>query len=586
MAPNLSWKAALSPSILDPFFLAEDLSRPSQWPVPFALDSGSDNYTFDSRSISQHSTTMGPQSESTSALLQSGSSSALPVSIVEDDEDKKPLLALLPFRKAPRPPLPRPLNIAAYTKPKLYQSYIDLVLTPVAVDAARSSLTTIIDSKALSHLRKNNGRQFNDIVQHEIVHQMKAGTAAPSWIRDVLFPPSSLPPDFADKFYDSKTIWTGLPSEKWVSMPKNLTEDGVVTWLNWVASQLRALFGLIDPDTMEILPGHSDRSWDACAATAGPKGGTQNRKPDICLLSRVARANLLVEAQQQTKGKKPAEGPRLNWSLIQAFIEVTTSQTKNRSPDVVAQNIVEKAYLIFECQPYRQFLISLAFFGPPSDPKWMLVFVDRAGVVKTGTFNFHGSDGLTLSKVLGALILGTPSSIGIDESMAIDEKTGMVTHITVTGETLMDDKTQATQVFRVVRLLHTASQLSGRATRVWLVENNNSYFVLKDSWPLQSNPFSEIRHLRKINLTILGDPSASIKLKHTYPLYVIGQEFKEGTEGRRKELFQKPLPRVHRRIVTKPVGDALTSFRSKFEFCSVLCDVVVCESYLSIHELI
>ncbi|KAF9471666.1 hypothetical protein BDN70DRAFT_775931, partial [Pholiota conissans] len=128
--------------------------------------------------------------------------------------------------------------------------------------------------------------------------------------------------------------------------------------------------------------------------------------------------------------------------------------------------------------------------------------------------------------------------------------------------------------FEVVRCLHSTPQVSGRATRVWLVRRKGRYYVLKDSWPLQMMPFSEIRHLLKINHTIMNDEEMRDSLKHTYPTLIVGQELGDSTDIRRVEVPHKPHPRIHRRIVTKPIGDPLTSFRSKFELCSVLCDVV------------
>ena len=67
------------------------------------------------------------------------------------------------------------------------------------------------------------------------------------------------------------------------------------------------------------------------------------------------------------------------------------------------------------------------------------------------------------------------------------------------------------------------------------------------------------------------------KLKHTYPILVVGQELPDDTGVYRESLKDTFFARVHRRIVTKPIGDPLTSFRSKYELCSVLCDAVKCE---------
>ena len=75
----------------------------------------------------------------------------------------------------------------------------------------------------------------------------------------------------------------------------------------------------------------------------------------------------------------------------------------------------------------------------------------------------------------------------------------------------------------------------------------------------------------------MKDENMCDTLKHTYPVLIIGQELGDSTELHRIEIPDKPHPRVHRRIVTGPIGDPLTSFRSKFELCSVLCDIVTCK---------
>ncbi len=160
---------------------------------------------------------------------------------------------------------------------------------------------------------------------------------------------------------------------------------------------------------------------------------------------------------------------------------------------------------------------------------------------------------------------------------------GLVKRIHVTGPTPTDRPgfPPSTLIFDVVRLIHATSQISGRATRVWLVSLNDEFYVLKDSWPQASIPFSEIEHLLKIYRTIEGDEKERRNLKHCYPIFVIGQEFSGTTESVRMQVRLadqdvEQIIRLHRRIVTKPFGDPITSFRSKLELCKILCNVVKC----------
>ena len=77
----------------------------------------------------------------------------------------KPLvLAPLPICKPPMPSLAHPLNVTAYTQPDIYANYLDSILTPSTENIANSSLTTIVDLKALTHLHEENGCQ---LITHE-----------------------------------------------------------------------------------------------------------------------------------------------------------------------------------------------------------------------------------------------------------------------------------------------------------------------------------------------------------------------------------------------------------------------------------
>jgi hypothetical protein len=544
--------AALNPShFLDSTCYSAEVfcARPDRRPIPSAFDSDDFSNILCNPIISPL-----PMSQSRPSGTDSSPNMppAAPTTAV-----KQPVLASLPVRKPSMPPLPRPLNVTAYTQPDIYANYIDSVLTPSTTNAARSSLTTIVDPEALAHLREENGRQFSDLITHEM--NQRRQKASSTWVRDVIFPSQALPKEFLKTFRTS-SLWDN-ESECWISQPEVLTESGMRLWLNYIVRKLGQLFGIFDRHGHAKNP-YFDRSWDSRTANSGPTGGSQYRKPDLSLLTRKARSHL-------------EEDERPGWPLIQAFAEITKSQ---RTFEDVVRNIVEKAYLMFESQPFRRYVVALGFFGPEEQRRWALVLVDRSGVVSSSQFSLNGGDGITLARVLWVLSFGDPTYIGIDETMAVDPVTGIVTHITVTGETpTTQPGSMVKGVFKVVRLLHTTSQLSGRATRVWLVRQKRRHYILKDSWPLESRPFSEIRHLLKINQTILNDTKEQSALKHTYPILIVGQELGDSTQARRDEIPDKPTSRVHRRIVTQPVGDPLTSFRSKYELCTVLADVVACK---------
>ena len=469
--------------------------------------------------------------------------------------------------RPPRPALPRPLNISAYTRPDIYREYIEKELTPKTENAAHSSLTTIVDEEALLCLRHENVNTFSRLIDKEM--KERYADVPITWVEKVLFPASILPPNFDKLFRGSALMWN-RSKETWADLPLALKEVELERWLNWVVHSLGLLFDKFeDKKPFHAKDRKCDRQWDKRTANSSPVGGTHNRKPDLSLLSRQMRSYL----------DDPLARP--GWQGILAFIEVTV---QSRTFEKVIRNMVEKAYLVFEGQPFRRFVVALCFFGPLNSPRWALVMVDWSGVVSTQRFEFHGLDGITLAQVLYTLSFGRPEDIGIDETMTVDLYRGIVTKITVMGKTPTSGSGEKVRhVYDVVRLLHATSQISGRATRVWLVHRHGSYYILKDAWPSDLAPFSEIRHLLTINQTINNDDEAKRKLRHIYPLFIIGEELGDDTLGRRLGLTYKhgllrpSNSRVHRRIVTKPVGDPLTSFRSKYELCNVLCDFVSCK---------
>ncbi len=464
-------------------------------------------------------------------------------------------------KKPPRPTLDAPFNLSAYTKPTHYKSYIDEVLAP-STHVARSTITVTEDqTEALSEA---NIKRFNDLITHEMDYQYDR--LDKSWVRDSVFNVNGYLKENFDRIITHSKMWSRegclvdpLPS---------FVEREMVDWLNRTVEKLHEIVTpqLLEPQRKEFT---APRFWSDRTANPSPAVGSQDRKSDVGLY------HDSLEPQFRDKNYKPS------WEMIKAFAELT--RTPNKFPDML-RNILEKAYLIFETQPFREFVIALVFTGAEESAKWHLVHVDRSGVKSSNAMDLTGFGGLTLLRALYYLCVAPPRFIGIDETMEICELTGLVTHISVTGPTPTDtpDSPPTTLKFKVVRLIHAPSQISGRATRVWIVSLDLEFYVLKDSWPRDSIPFSEIVHLLKIHKTIQSDKRMREILERSYPVFVIGQEFSDSNTQIIREGF--PLyrydveqeTRVHRRIVTKPVGDPLTSFRSKLELCNVLCDVVTC----------
>lgn len=542
-----------------------DYSPPTgTYPFPFAIES--DDYrdvNFTGGFFEHSDSTMSrSQSMANTNVITSGSTFL--------DPSRLQAIALLPpapgpGKKSPRPTLPSPVNISVYTKQAHFSQYITSVLTPSTKHIARSSLTAVVDLKTYNTFHKTNVGRFANLVTYELEQQCT--DVSETWVRDILFNMDGL---FTEPFGDiveASTVWN--KSQSFAIAPPAFVEDEMVTWLNDISDRLAKSFSgkhSGSPATQD----RCQRKWSDRTANASPTGATQSRKPDLALFAEPLWSTF------DKRGKEYKPG----WETIKAFVEL--SQTSNKIPGMLP-NIVEKCHLMFETQPFRKFVIVLVFSGSGAAARWALVLVDRSGVMSTIPMALDGGGGVTLARVLYCLSIGPPHRIGIDETMTIDEMTGIVTHITVTGQTPTSKPGKpVTFVFEIVRLIHSPSQISGRATRVWLVRLDDEYYILKDSWPLKSKPFSEIRHLLKINQTIMGDEKMRDTLRNTYPIFVVGQEFDDSTASHRRQLSLTSLspltkPRLHRRIVTKPIGDPLTSFSSKLELCRILCDVVRCK---------
>ena len=121
--------------------------------------------------------------------------------------------------------------------------------------------------------------------------------------------------------------------------------------------------------------------------------------------------------------------------------------------------------------------------------------------------------------------------------------------------------------------IYVVESLLGRGTNVWIVTREDKQFILKDSWVLGDLVESEIVHLQAMK--------EHSKIKSRVPIFMDGGDVEingitDSTANYRGQglIRYHHNQRVHRRIVTGPVGIPLTRFRSKKEFVNALMDVV------------
>lgn len=129
--------------------------------------------------------------------------------------------------------------------------------------------------------------------------------------------------------------------------------------------------------------------------------------------------------------------------------------------------------------------------------------------------------------------------------------------------------------------MYELSCIIGRATRVWVVKHDNKKYVLKDSWIQEHHLDSEVAILQKMTEG-MKDQGKNVKqlIKNSIPQYVCGGEVMvdgilDCTGRYHKDLRGWPeSQRIHRRIVSSPIGEPIVAFRSKKEFIQAIISVL------------
>lgn len=497
------------------------------------------------------------------------------------------------------PTFPSVLFLTSFLQPTRFATYIANEFPSVTLDNSTVSLTTNPEP-----LRKEVNATFANTMLNT---NIPTTIATLDWISDKVFPNSSLPVAFDDKCLDNVEECWDMVSQKFSHFPDATLEHTVQDWLNHLAHTLGVRHGLIQPaqssdaelsdiydeaQAAELVGGQGgdeagdnttsgidnpeenstadpgadleepafvvssaeDRSFSMVTHKKGPSGGFRLRKPDIILVNRNLRHFL----------HKHKFRPR--WHHIDAIIEVSSS-----APRVdMLQQILEKAALMFESQPYRRFVLGLAIRGTAATSlEYSFLLIDRSGVCITIWRPCAGYDGINFARIIYGACYGKAELLGIDTTMTVDLLSGNVTHILVNG-----------QKFTVVKHIHASLVLFGRGTHVFLVrDEHGQHHILKDAWLLKVHGLSEVTVLSQIHNVLKDDDSDQAKrYRSLHSRYITGEELDDSTSDRRGRLTDKPADRVHRRVVTGPVGDPLTTFRSRKEFIQVLLDCVECKS--------
>ena len=323
-----------------------------------------------------------------------------------------------------------------------------------------------------------------------------------------------------------------------LNKPAGYSEQHLADWLNLLGKVMGEVHGT--PST---------RMWSQRSRNRSPVGSNIPRKPDLVLVNKsyddVLNTNFDLV---------------LDWCFIQAIAEVSAEK---KTPSRMIHTINAKSYLMLQCQVNRRFVVSLSFTG---DNNFTLTLTDREGQLRWYQMpifeNRKHHD--VFFHVFSFLMFGEDSDIGLDPNFKLNDFGKLL-------EIVVDEKH-----FVVEKLVYELSCIVGRATRVWIVKYDNKRYVLKDSWIQDHHVDSEIDILQRMTqLTTKHDD-----IKDSVPRFVCGGDVKidgllDCTGRYRKDLKGWPeSQRIHRRIVSSPVGEPITSFRSKKEFIQAIISIL------------
>ena len=356
-----------------------------------------------------------------------------------------------------------------------------------------------------------------------------------------LLPPERLPfpvnEDFLRKLSapigPNAPIWNGLRN-CFRQSPTNFGQATICAWLNSIGTAMGLVYGR-----------QCERLWWGNFEV--PRGGPSEsiQRKDLILLDRSHYYRILQQPIPDTR-----------WAFVKALVDV------HQSPNArLTYSVSTATYLTFLHQPHRRFTISLSFINV-GNGQFSITVTDRAGQIRVNNIDLMGSsteNGLLLLSVLAFLMFGRPEDIGLDPHFEINPFDGQAVAINCENRR-----------FEVVKRIHALRSLFGRGTQVWIVVHSGVEYILKDSWVREDRIHNEVTALRRMK----GHKG----LEGCVPTLICGGDIiingVEDSIRRYRSHGARCTHRIHRRIVTSPVGKPITSFKSKKEFIQAMISII------------
>ena len=354
-----------------------------------------------------------------------------------------------------------------------------------------------------------------------------------------LLPPERLPFPVNEALLSKLSAPIGSNAPIWNELrscfhqpPTNFGHAAICDWLNNIGTTMGLVYGR-----------QCKRLWWGNFEV--PLVGPSVQRKDLILLDRSHYDKVLQKPIPDTK-----------WAFVKALVEVPQSPTARLTS---YSTISTTAYLTFLYQPHRRFTILLSFINA-GNGQFSITVTDRAGQIRVNNIDLMGcstENGLLLLSVLASLMFGSPEDIGLDPHFEINPLDGQVVAIKCENRR-----------FEVVKRIHALPSLFGRGTQVWIVVHRGVKYILKDSWVRENCIHNEVAHLQRMK-----DHKG---LEGRVPTLIYGGDvvINGVKDSTRRYRSARCTHRIHRRIVTSPVGKPITSFKSKKEFIQVMISII------------
>lgn len=493
------------------------------------------------------------------------------------------------------PTLPPPIFWSTVTHPSMFDKYIQAehlgpevrarstilmqanteglgqIHNPVDVQATSTGAGLPSSSIQCAAPAKTVAQSFSNVETIESMnksHSFVTKHTTQMWIEHLLRDSNLPKPYDIDTIVRDPAIWHqkdpgSRGADTFRTIP-TLSEEDTMTWLNDTSVAIGLAHGILQPNPA-TSPDDENFGWHPSSKTcfrvfnhAGRNkplsGGFNLRKPDMVLLNRDHPYRLASSTD------------RLDWGPVHALVEVSVQDSHYQEMMTTLQ---DKAANIFHSQLHRNYVLALALFGKGENARYFFALIDRGGVLSTRPAPINGFDALLLGRIIYALVFGDERLLGLDPKVIVARDTGLPLGVHVDG-----------QYFTIVKAIHISPILCGRGTRVYIVKDKYERFhILKDSWVLMTHAHqnSEIQHLKHISAKAkekrASNSGTSFRSYLLQPRFVAGEEEVANTNTPRGYAWVNAYPRIRRRMVNGPIGDPITSYRSRAECLQALIDI-------------